>query len=110
MRGLRPIWVASALLLLACLVGIQITALPIRATAAIEMIQVDVQAVAEDCANCDMPGMDAGTCQAICAPASAVDSGIATDLATSSSRLWPSDEIAMSGRVVRPSLAPPRTS
>lgn len=109
MRDLRLLWVASALFLLTLLVGIRPLDLPMRATVGgMDMIRADVQGAANDCLSCDMLGLSSGTCHPICA--SATESDIAADLASPASRSWPSDEIVMSGRVIRPRLAPPRIS
>jgi hypothetical protein len=108
MRGYWLTRVARVLFLLAFVVGMQTLALPIKSTPAVETGPV---LLAGDCTGCDMAGMSAGVCRGICPPSlSALDSPVFADTAVSAASYAPSEGIALTGRVVRPSLAPPRLS
>jgi hypothetical protein len=100
--------VARALFLLAFMVGVQGLTLPIKSMPAVETGPV---LVASDCTGCDMVGVSAGVCHGTCTPPlSALDSAVFADTAVSAASYAPSEGIAPTGRVVRPSLAPPRFS
>jgi hypothetical protein len=108
MRGYWLTRVARVLFLLAFLVGTQALALPILSIPAAETGPV---LVASDCTGCDMAGMSAGVCHETCTPPlSALESAVFADTAVSAASYAPSEGIALTGRVVRPSLAPPRIS
>jgi len=98
------------IVLLAFLAGTLPLAVPMTAMAGTDMVHLDPKTVANDCVRCDIVGMSGGLCHMICTPMSAMDSGIVGDMATPASPSWLVSNTPMFGRVVRPSLAPPRIS
>jgi hypothetical protein len=110
MRGFWLTRVAKILLLLAFLAGMQPLTLPTRALPDMAFSQGTPMLVANDCTGCDMMSMGVGLCHMICTPMSAMETGVVSDLVQPASHFSFPTDIATSGRVVRPSLAPPRLS
>ncbi len=106
MRGFWLTRAAKILLLLAFLAGMQLLALPTNVPP--DVAQGTPMLVANDCTGCDMTSMGVGLCHMICTPMSAMETGVISDIVPPASHFSPSTDIAVSGRVVRPNLAPPR--
>ena len=110
MRGSWLTRFGKMIVLLAFLAGTQPLAVSMTAMASTDMVQLGPMAAANDCVRCDIAGMRGGLCHMICTPVSAMDSATIGDMATPASPSWSMSNTAMFGRVVRPSLAPPRIS
>jgi hypothetical protein len=108
MRGSRLTRVATALFLLAFVVGAHPLADPKSAISAAEFIRTAAVVPPSDCAGCDMTDMHGGPCQAVCAQASAIEPPVVAEAIVSSVSMLPSDEMVPLGRAVPPILAPPR--
>jgi hypothetical protein len=108
MRGSWLTRAATALFLLALLVGTHALADPKSAICAAEFIQTAAAITPSDCAGCDMTDMHGGRCQAVCSPASAIEPVVVAEATVSSASMLPSDEVAPLSRAVPPILAPPR--
>jgi hypothetical protein len=110
---MRAFWLTRAakiLLLLAFLVGMQPLALSTGTLPSTNFPQDSPMLFANDCTGCYMMGMGAGVCHVICTPTSAVETNVVVDITRPASHFSSPTDIAASGRVVRPSLAPPRLS
>jgi hypothetical protein len=110
MRGFWRTRLWKMIILLVFLAGMQPLAVPTMPVASMDMAQQASKAVAGDCARCDMSGKSAGFCHMICTPTSATNVGDLADMTMPASPSWPTYEMASFGRIVRPGLAPPRTS
>ena len=108
MRGFWLTRVSKVTVLLAFLASIQFLAAPTPAMA-MDMAQAASKTSATDCLHCDMSGASAAPCHMSCTPISTVTLGGTTDVVSPTSS-WPVHDIAVSGRVVPPTLAPPRFS
>lgn len=99
---------AKVFLLLAFLTGMQLSIALTAPLAAGNVAQHDGSAIASQCHHCDKAGTVAVKCHMVCAPVFAINPDNATVLPAAASPLRHSYVVAKFGRVVRPSLAPPR--
>ena len=98
---------AKMIILLAFLTGMQMSIAPMASLAA---ARDGASAIPSQCQHCDKAGTVAGTCHVVCVHLSAIKPSGATEILLGASVLWSSQAPTRFGRVVRPSLAPPRIS
>lgn len=108
MRWVTPSHLVKFVLVLAFLTGMEFSVAPMPAMADTHVTQNTRNSIGGDFQPCGKQGMIAGTCQATCAPVSAINPDLAADSILRPSRFWLSQDMTVFGRAVRPSLAPPR--
>lgn len=108
MRGSRLTRAATALFLLAFVVGAHPLADPQSAISAAEFIRTAAVIPPSGCADCDMMDMHGGRCQAVCAQTSVIEPLAVAEATVSPASMLPPDEVVPLGRAVPPILAPPR--